>query len=170
MDEESIQYSNRIFDAIENAARSLGMDLTRQDPAETRVPSGILSLTNSAGNRVLETSCLVIPTHVDEISTLFIQLAIPVADFNPEQETLMEQFASHANRQFLLGTLLTLDGSLYLKYVMALEPDEEEFPETHFQSALFAFCRHADAFARLSHSVLSGEMTVDQALSSGANQ
>lgn len=168
MDRNSIQYSMGVFDEIESAIKDIGMVLSRSELSQTKgIPTGVIGFPN--GERGWQIICNVVPTHVNEVSTTFIQLYQRLTSPAPEKRVELEQFIQGCNGQFILGCLLLFDDCVCMKYILALEPGKELGRE-HFQATLFAFCRQAENFIRRAKAICDGSMTVEQALSGSAIQ
>lgn len=168
MDQKSIQYSMSVFDEIEAAIEPMGLVLTRVDLEKSQgIPTGVIGFPNGAKGWAI--SCNVVPTHVNEINTTFVQLYQQLSTPFPEKRSELERFIKGAHEKFLLGCLLLSNDCLCMKYVFALDP-AQALGHAHFRTAIFAFCRHSETFALRARAICDGTMTVEQALASSAVQ
>ena len=165
MDQQSIDYSMRVFDEIEEAIRPIGLAMKRLDLAQTGgIPTGVIVAKKRNGN-FWEISCNVLPVNTGDISTTYIQLYVQLTDPAPDRREEVSRYVRGCNEKFLLGTLLTFRDCVCMKYTLALDalyPLEEH----HFQNTIFAFCQQAEQYAALGEPVCGGTMSAEDALTS----
>lgn len=163
MDRESLEYSKRVFDEIETAVTQLQGHLVRLEPEQTGgIPTGLIGTFHSPDGHPWDIACNVVPTHVDNLSTTFVQLYLQLSEPSPERHGELAELARRCNEGFMLGSLLIFGDCLCMKYTLALDPQEPLGIE-HFQSMLVAFVRQAGAYAQLAKKVCDG-MSAEQAL------
>ena len=161
MDQESLEYGMDVLDEIAQAVAPIGMTVEKQDPKDTEgIPTGLIRPEGAGGWTV---TCAVVPTHKDSVSTTFVQLSIPLTAPCPERREELERFTQAANAQFLMGTLVTAGGALWMKYVVVLEP-AIALEESHMQAAVFAFCQQGEALATRARAVCRDGKTAEEAL------
>ena len=161
MDENSLQYSFDVLEELGEALAPIAMTVEKQDIGETDgIPTGLIRPEGEGGWTI---TCSVVPTHRDNVSTTFVQLALPLTAPCPEGREELEKFARLCNGQFLMGTLLMAGEVLMMKYVIVLEPTIA-MEESHIQAAVFAFCQQGETLARRAQGICRGEWTAEEAL------
>ncbi len=165
MDTQSLEYSKGLLDEIEAAIAPLELKLTRLEPEQTGgIPTGLIGALKGPDGSRWEIACNVIPSHVDELSTAFVQLYLQLTAPAPDRQGELADFVRGCNEQFIVGSLLLFSGCLCMKYTLTLDP-EQPLPAEHFQSALVAFVRQAGAYARLGGEIAAGRLSAAEALS-----
>lgn len=164
MDQNSIDYCMGVLDEVEAALKPIGMTLERAPLSETSgIPSGMIHIGEgkTAGN--WEIICNVVPTHVDEVSTTFVQLYLQLTGPWTQRREELDPFIKGCNEKFMLGSLLAYEDCLCMKYTLALEPTIA-LENSHFQAAVFTFCKQAEVFTILGTGLRDGKLTIEQAL------
>ena len=162
MDQASLDYGMGVLEEIDGALRPIGMTVKKLEPDQTEgIPTG--SIRPAGKESGWEITCSVVPTHRDDVSTTFVQFYLRLTVPCPERREELERFARDGNRQFLMGTLVVAEDSLWMKYVAVLEP-AIAIEESHMQAAVFAFCQQAEVLAARGRAVCQDGMTAEEAL------
>ena len=169
MDERAIQYCMQILDEIGRAVEEIGMVLHRADLQDTRgIPSGVITFPDDR-SKSWAITCSALVTHVNTVSTGFVQLFLPLTEPLPEKRYQLEMFIEGCAGYFMLGSLGIFDDYLAMKYVLALEP-AVDMNTDHFLAALVTFAHQAQVINQQAAGLCSGTLTMEQALDFNAVQ
>lgn len=162
MDKETLELAQTVMKELKDALEPLKVEISPVDLEETRgIPTVLVGV---PGQKMAAWVCSVVPDMAGPMLVNFIQFYMSLTP-KAEGEKLekLERFAAGANRRMMLGTLLIQEGRLDLRYVLALDPTEEMDPD-HVQTTLAALTHQAAIYVKLGLGILSGELTVEQAL------
>lgn len=163
MDQNSLKEAAGVIDALEEALRPIGLTAKRLDAAETgNIPTVLLRRERADGSPSVV--CSVMPVRMGGVDTVFVQLYMTLTAPAPEDRRAeLDRFVKGVNERFMLGSLLVFQGSLCMRYTMALDPGTPLNPE-HTQAAVTAFLQQAAVYAGLGSAVGGGTMTAEAAL------
>lgn len=162
MDRDTLNLAQSVLEELEGVLAPIGMELRRVDLKDSGgVPTVLISRPGKDEEAIV---CSAVPRTLGGMGVMFLQF---YASLTPqalrEQWEQLERFARESNRRFLMGTLLTRDGRLELRFVLPQDP-AVGMDEDHIQTAVAAFAYEMALFARLGSGILNGSMTVEQAL------
>lgn len=162
MDRDTLKLTEDVLEELQRALTPLGVRLRRVDLKDSGgFPTVLAGVPEKNAEQMV---CTVLPDMVGGMGVVFLQFyqsLTPPA--GPEQLEKLDRFVQAANRRFMLGTLLTRNGRMDLRYVLALDP-AAEMDEDHIQTTAAVLFHQAAIYIKLGHEIISGGMTVEQAL------
>jgi len=163
MDENILKEAMDVADQLEEALRPVGLTIARLDMAKTgEIPTVVIKREGKDDSPGI--ICNIMPTQMSGVAAVFIQLYMTLTAPAPkDRRAELDRFVKGVNERFMLGSLLTFQGSMCMRYTLALDPDEPLDPD-HTQAAFTAFLQQAAVYARLGGAVGSGAMTAEAAL------
>ena len=149
-----------VADELEEALRPIGLTVRRLDGAETGdIPTVMVEREQGEG-----IVCNIMPARIQGVDMTFIQLYMTLTAPAPEDRRAeLDRFVKGVNARFMLGNLLMFQGSVCMRYTLALDPAVPLEPD-HTLITFTAFCQQAAVYAKLGREVSSGAMTVEAAL------
>ena len=163
MDENIWKAAMDVVDQLEEALRPVGLAVRRLNPEESEgIPT--VEITRREQVDGIGMICSVVFAGFSGVDVTYIQLYMTLTALAPEdRREELERFVEGANKRFMLGSLLTFEGGLCMRYILALDPDVPLEP-AHLQTAVTAFIHQAAVCAKLGRAVCGGKMTADAAL------
>lgn len=162
MDRDTLNLAQSVLEELEGVLAPIGMELRRVDLKDSGgVPTVLISRPGKDEEAIV---CSAVPRTLGGMGVMFLQFYASLTPQAPrEQWEQLERFVRESNRRFLMGTLLTRDGRLELRFVLPQDP-AVGMDEEHIQTAVASFAYEMALFARLGSGILNGSMTVEQAL------
>lgn len=161
MDQNVWNAALTVMKELEGALAPVELEVHRLDPEKTGdIPTVEVSRPGGQ-NRIV---CNIMPASMGGLETVFVQLYMTLTAPAPaDRLEELERFVQGANQRFMLGSLLTFQGGLCMRYSLALDPAVPMEP-AHIQTAFAVFFRQAVVYAGLGRAVCGGEMTAEAAL------
>lgn len=162
MDQDTLKLTEDVLEELEGVLAPIGMRLKRVDLKDSGgYPTALISRPGKDEEAIV---CSAVPRKLGRLDVMFLQFYVSLTPQVPqEQLEKLERFVQESNKRFLMGTLLTRNGRMDLRYVLAQDP-AVGMDEDHVQTAVVTFTYEMALFARLGNQIIDGSMTVEQAL------
>lgn len=162
MDRDTLNLAQSVLEELEGVLAPIGMELKRVDLKDSGgFPTALISRPGKDEEAIV---CSTVPRTLGGMGVMFLQFYVSLTPQAPQERLeKLERFVQESNRRFLMGTLLTRNGRLDLRYVLAQDP-ATGMDEDHIQTAVAAFAYEMALYARLGNQIIDGSMTVEQAL------
>lgn len=162
MDRDTLKLAEDVLEELEGVLAPIGMELKRVELKDSGgVPTALISRPGKDEEAIV---CSAVPRGLGSLGVMFLQFYVSLTpQARQEQLEKLERFVQESNKRFLMGTLLTRDGRLELRFVLPQDP-AVGMDENHIQTAVAAFAYEMALFAKLGSGILNGSMTVEQAL------